>query len=446
MVSTIQEYGEINPNYITEYQNIRHKELSVSDISTILNNKSFYFFEDLLNELENELKIVIYEPYYTNLLSHLIIMTNRIIDGNYIEDNLDENGSMPITNERLYNSAIYLIQEIEKKFNIKINKQEVVYVYKYLISIGLSFDDDNKNDIKENDLFYIYFTKDLINTISEISEVNYDLSLGLYDKLLLHIRPMVNRAKYNIQIKNPLLEDFLREFKEEFFIVKIACFLICNKYGVNMINDHEVAYILSYFISENEKITENIKVQTVVVCHSGYGTSQLLATRLRKAFNNIEISGIISSNSINNIELDKVDLIITTVDLDINKPYLMVSAFLNEIDKENVKNYIEDILENKTKSFSQDYKDISLNFIHNKKDIEKFKNQLIEDNLIHIEDNSYIYLIDDTKEDSIQAYLIKEDEIEKHIIAINYSSYTYLSKAIKLFIREGLDKEGQYGK
>lgn len=445
LVFTIQEYVKINPSYITEYQNMRHKELNIAEINTILNNKSISFFEYLLNQLENELKLVIYEPYYTNLLSHLAIMTNRIINGNYIEDNLDGNDSILVMNERLYNSAIYLIEEIEKKFNIKINKQEIAYVYKYLISIGLIFDDDDKKVIKETDLSYIYFTKDLINIISQMSEVNYDLSLGLYDKLLLHIRPMLNRAKYNIQIKNPLLEDFLREFKEEFFIVKIGCFLICNRYGVNMINDHEVAYILSYFISENEKIDGTAKVRTIVICHSGYGTSQLLATRLRKVFNNIEISGIISSNSINNIDLDKVDLIVSTVDLDIDRPYLIVSAFLNEIDKENVKNYIENMLEGRRKSSSLEYEDISLRFIDNKKDIEKFKSFLIGDKLIHIEDNIYIYLTA-AEEDSAKVYFIENEKMGKNVIAVNYSNYIYLSKFIRLLIREGLDGEGQYGK
>lgn len=94
-----------------------------------------------------------------------------------------------------------------------------------------------------------------------------------------------------------------------------------------------------------------MKIKTIVICHSGYGTSQLLATRLKNAFNNIEISGIVSSNSINKIDLSKVDLIVSTVDFDINQSYLMVSAFLNEIDRENIKNYIESILRNKRKSF-----------------------------------------------------------------------------------------------
>ena len=441
LVSTIQEYGKINPNYIAEYQNIRHKELKINEINTIINEKSIAFFEKLLNELETKLKLVIYEPYYTNLLTHLVIMTNRILNGNYINDNSDLKDIVFIANNELYNSAIYLIEEIEKRFQIRINIEEIAYIYKYLTSIGLSFDDDKKEYIKKPDLPYIYFTKDLIDTISEMSDVNYNSRVGFYDRLLLHIKPMLNRTKYNIQIKNPLLKEFLREFEEEFFIAKIACFLICNKYEVNMISDHEVAYILSYFISEDEKIAETIKIKTVVICHSGYGTSQLLATRLGKTFRNIEIVGVIASNSINNIDLDQVDLIVSTVDLEIEQPYIMVSAFLNEIDRENIRNYIGTILEDKKKISSWKHIDsICMETVDSDKVIEQFKESLNEENLIYIKDNTYIYPVSDT-ENWMKEYLIKEGERKRRIIIISYSDYGYLSKATRLIINKEIKEE-----
>lgn len=441
LVSTIQEYGKINPNYIAKYQNIRHKELKINEINTIINKKSIVFFEKLLNELETKLKLVIYEPYYTNLLTHLVIMTNRILNGNYINDNSDLKDIVFIANNELYNSAIYLIEEIEKRFQIRINIEEIAYIYKYLTSIGLSFDDDKKEYIKKPDLPYIYFTKDLIDTISEMSDVNYNSRVGFYDRLLLHIKPMLNRTKYNIQIKNPLLKEFLREFEEEFFIAKIACFLICNKYEVNMISDHEVAYILSYFISEDEKIAETIKIKTVVICHSGYGTSQLLATRLGKTFRNIEIVGVIASNSINNIDLDQVDLIVSTVDLEIEQPYIMVSAFLNEIDRENIRNYIGTILEDKKKISSWKHIDsICMETVDSDKVIEQFKESLNEENLIYIKDNTYIYPVSDT-ENWMKEYLIKEGERKRRIIIISYSDYGYLSKATRLIINKEIKEE-----
>lgn len=434
LVFTIQEYAKINPNYITEYQNIRHEELNINQINTILNPETTSFFENLLNDIESKLKLVIYEPYYTNLLTHLLIMTNRIMRGNYISTNSDANDVVIVMNKDLYNIANYMIEKIEKEFDIKIGKEEVGYIYKYLISIGLSYENIDIKDSKELDLPYVHFTNNLIDIVSDMSNKNYHLRINLYERLLLHIKPMLNRVKYNIQIKNPLLKDFLKEFKEEFFVIKIACMLVCNKFGINMISDDEVSYILTYFISEDEKISETIKIKTLVVCHSGYGTSQLLSTRLEKSFNNIEVVDVIASNSIMNMDLTHIDLIVTTVDLNIEKPYLMVSAFLNEIDKKNIKNFIDNILEGKRKSFS-DYhiKNIEIEAI-------KDKTRINEDKLICIKDNIYLSIINSSENLNIQ-YLEEKGKTGKRIFVITYSDYKYLSKALRKIIRECLNEE-----
>lgn len=129
LVSTIQEYAKINPNYITEYQNMRHEELDINQINTILNSQTTLFFEKLLNDIETKLKLVIYDPYYTNLLTHLLIMTNRIIRGNNLASNTENNDLVVVINQDLYDIANYMIRKIENKFEIKIDKEEVVYIY-----------------------------------------------------------------------------------------------------------------------------------------------------------------------------------------------------------------------------------------------------------------------------------------------------------------------------
>ncbi|MGO1653166.1 BglG family transcription antiterminator [Senegalia sp. (in: firmicutes)] len=439
LVSTIQEYAKINPNYITEYQNMRHEELDINQINTILNSQTTLFFEKLLNDIETKLKLVIYDPYYTNLLTHLLIMTNRIIRGNNLASNTENNDLVVVMNQDLYDIANYMIRKIENKFEIKIDKEEVVYIYKYLTSIGLSYEDMELKDTKEIHMPHVHFTKELIDTVTEMSHINYNIRINLYERLLLHIKPMLNRVKYNIQIKNPLLKDFLKEFTEEFFVIKTACFLVCNKFDLNMINDDEVSYILSYFISEDEKISETIKINTIVVCHSGYGTSQLLSTRLEKAFNNINVVDVIASNSIVNMDLSDIDLIVTTVDLNIERSYLMVSAFLNEIDKKNIKNHIYNILEDKRKSFSdQNIEDIKIENIKDEKSINI-------DDLIDIKDNIYISISNSSKNSSIQ-YIEEKGKSGKRIFIINYSNYKYLSKAIRKVIREYLKENDENGR
>jgi transcriptional antiterminator len=354
--------------------------------------------------------------------------------GNYISSNSEVSDVVIVKNNDLYNIAIYMIEKIEEKFKIKVSKEEVGYIYKYLTSIGLSYDDMKHKEDKKHDMPHVHFTNNLIDIVSQMSHRNYNIRITLYERLLLHIKPMLNRVKYNIQINNPLLKDFLKEFKEEFFVIKIACMLVCNKLEINMISDDEVSYILTYFISEDEKISETIKIRTLVVCHSGYGTSQLLSTRLEKSFNNIEVVDVIASNSISNMDLIDIDLIVTTADLNIEKSFLLVSAFLNEIDKKNIKNFIDNILESKRKSFSNYHiKNIEIESADDTGTID-------EKELVHIKDNIYIDLIKSSENLNIQ-YITEKDKTGKRIFVINYFDYKYLSKALRKIIREFLTEE-----
>ena len=428
LVSIIKKSGKLYPDFIEKYQSLRHKELKLDEMNTMISKDSVTFFENLLNELENKLKVVINEPYYTNLLTHLIIMTNRILDGNCISDNVERKDDTLTINEKMKDCTIDLIRKIEKKFNIIISDEEAVYVYKYLTSIGLKYNYPYSE--KESDLLPENFTRDLIDILSQMSGVNYSSVVGLFEKLMLHVKPMINRTKYNIQIKNPLLSEFLREFKDRFIMTKIACHLVCKNYKIAMINDSEVAYILSYFLSADEKIVKNLKIKTIVICHSGYGTSQLLATRLEKTFSNIEIVGVITSNRLQGIDLNNIDLIVSTVSLDIKYPYLVASAFLNEVDKKNINNYIETVFQNRRKVLGQTTAGDTPVEVVKIKDMKQIKKLISKENLISLGENIFIYVLSG-KVNSVTEFIILKEQKEKYIFSIAYSDYAYLSRAVR---------------
>jgi galactitol-specific phosphotransferase system IIB component len=122
--------------------------------------------------------------------------------------------------------------------------------------------------------------------------------------------------------------------------------LITLKYNLNSISIDEIGYLVTYFQAAIERGISYKKV--IVVCHSGYGTSQLLTTRLRRAFPQWQIGDVISERKLSTINLDDIDFIISTVHLTIKeKPYMLVSALLNEKDIKNIKSIlIEDSFEN----------------------------------------------------------------------------------------------------
>ena len=54
--------------------------------------------------------------------------------------------------------------------------------------------------------------------------VDSDLSqdTALYDGLLIHIKPLINRLNYQIRIRNPLLEDIKGELQDVWRLTQCA--------------------------------------------------------------------------------------------------------------------------------------------------------------------------------------------------------------------------------
>lgn len=79
--------------------------------------------------------------------------------------------------------------------------------------------------------------------------------------------------------------------------------------------------------------------RVIVVCHTGYGTSQLLAARLKREFPEWTIVDIVPMHQLSKRNLDDVDFVISTVNLDLkDKLHIVVSVLLMESDINNIKN------------------------------------------------------------------------------------------------------------
>lgn len=434
LVYVLKENIYYNSDFLKEYQVTRQKENNIEGLDEVNEIK---FFGNLLNSLESEMKRIIYEPYYTNLLTHLLIMTKRVEDGNKLEEIKVSNGRQTgIDNKSIFRSVTKVVDKIEQQYNIDIPDNEVLYIYQYLISSGSSnYIDQVSNSDDDFDVMSSMFTRRIMSIISDITGVNFNDKNNLYQSLLLHIKPMLNRLSSGIRIRNPLLDDIRNEFRELLSITSLACKITCDMLELEDITIDEVAYIMTYFQFEVEK-SNSIK-QAIVICHSGYGTSQLLATRLRKSFANINVCDVISSSKIESVNLDKVDLIVSTVKLNIEQSYILVSAFLSETDKKNIQNLIENqSLEDKDQPIGK-LENVDVDSTFECSDMKEVKSKVKNNYFIDIDKNKITCInettciyISRTNKNQTLLYKIKNKEA-KSLYLINYGSYNYLVSKIK---------------
>ena len=320
------------------YELTRLDSATFSALINLFDIDSIIFVETIITELENNLGYTISQPYYINLITHILICLKRVEEGNQIESQEEEKISIDNLDERIYQNVTTLIDKIENRYGVKIAPDETKYIYIYLVSSGFSSEANSSC----NDELDILSESDKISSIM-IENMSQFLDINLKDDELLqkglasHIKPMLNRLRYDIQIKNPLLEDMQQRFSEVLGLCMMTINIMTEYNNLKNISIDEVSYIATYFQAAIERNMSSKRV--IVVCHTGYGTSQLLAARLKREFPGWTIADIIPMYQLNKRNLDDIDFVISTVKLDLkDKLHIVVSVLLMESDINNIKN------------------------------------------------------------------------------------------------------------
>lgn len=311
-----------------------------SALLKIFDLESIIFIENIIWELEKNLDYCISQPYYINLITHILICLKRLKEGNQIELSDETIKNIDNVNEKVYKNVLDLVEKIHERYDVLTSNDEIYYIYKYIVSSGFGNTLDNNIRTSEN---YINnsaeVTNMMIDIMSKFLNVNLDEDELLKNGLLLHIKPMLNRLKYDIQIKNPLFKEIEERFSEILGLCRLSIEIMAQYYDLSNISLDEISYLATYFQAALERSVNEKRV--LVVCHSGYGTSQLLSTRLKKSFPQWTIVDIVSVHRLNNMDTSDIDFIVSTVDIDLkDKSYIVVSALLMDSDIKNIKNIL----------------------------------------------------------------------------------------------------------
>lgn len=318
---------------------------NIVDLTQIIDSKNFKqkydvnFVTRQIEFIEDRLGIKIPYPYNINLFTHLYILLSRYRGSTNALNKVKVN-KMNVTDDQLMNISKEVIKNIAIYLGMDIDEKEIYYVYEYLTSS--SFNGQNILSTKPNNEV-IDVTKDLV------FEVYKDLGIQSYDygviseKLEKHIRPLLNRLRNNIKINNNLLEQIKLEYGDILRAVVKGSKFIQKKYHLNDIDENEAGYITLYFaqdIEENRK-----KVNILIMCATGIGTSQLLKTKIHNAFPDINIVDVIGTNELSDFDIEKVNLIISTIlpNKSIGIPIVIVSSLFTEKDKSLVQQKIKEI-------------------------------------------------------------------------------------------------------
>ncbi|VYT94997.1 PRD domain-containing protein [Clostridium tertium] len=337
-------------NVVSESQKLdfnKHPEINANNkLQQMLDKEWIAIISKNVKKLETELGYSFSDSAFTALVIHIVIAIRRIKEGNQIRTNEISLKELRECNE--YKIALELVQDIEHDFKIEIPEEEVGYITIHILGAKVS---KMKNSSSENNIITdVIIDNSLKETIlsmirkaEEVLHVRFDDNHDLYNGLLIHVRPAINRLINKMPIKNPYLHEIKRRYPFAFEAAVKAFDVLKEKYSIKS-NEDEIAYIALHIEAalENIKKINKNEVKVLVVCSTGMGTSQLISAKLKRLFSNIKIIDILSAMEIeNNPLINEADFIISSIPLYIdNKTVINVNPFLEDSDIDKIKHHI----------------------------------------------------------------------------------------------------------
>lgn len=335
------------------------KELVTYIGSTRIDTGAYSFEKDLFNLFSDlnlgEIEKIICEAAdkfqwnftdnaFASLLIHIAVAIKRIKSNSQV--NFTENilSSLEITRE--YKIAEFIAKNIEKAFLINVSKTECAYISIHILGSKVQFNiinDEgkvlNRADVSDS---VEELCKEMVAKAAEALDMDLINDKILLKGLSMHIRAALNRLVHDMPVKNPLLDSIKNSYVASFEAAVSASTIIKERYKL-AIDENEIAYIALHIEAAIERMKNNLvdKKRIIFVCSTGIGTSQLVSSKLRRVFNNIEIVDILSSMDLKNKKLDNIDFIITTIPLVIDSvPVIRVNPLLLQEDLDNIEKFM----------------------------------------------------------------------------------------------------------
>ena len=351
-------YENINENHLLGLirKNISKEQVPVSNTELIarsrllnlVNGNTIHQLEKLVHQAEERIGYNLADSAVVGLIVHLAIAVQRIRKNEDIV--IDKKFMEELKNSEEYTVAEKLAHEIEDIFDIKVPSDEIGYITMHIKgSKNIKTNEkDSGNFIGSNELV------ELSREIIRIAENETGKFLSQNEKLLTgltnHLGPAINRLKMNLEIRNPLYTQIKTHYPD-LMILAEKCIKVVEEYIDIKMPDTEIAYIAMHLGAaiEKSKVSPKRVFRAAIACATGIGTSRLLATRIEKEYDNIEVAGTVSMFNINNNWLKEkgIELIISTVVLDeCPVPVVVVNPLLFQEDKARIDTLLEEVRNN----------------------------------------------------------------------------------------------------
>lgn len=285
----------------------KNLKIDLEDISMI---------EKIINEAEHIYGRFLTDQSFVQLRNYFQLSLYRLRKAHYVEYGDDKNSK--------WDMAKGMIDQIQQFIVKEIPDTEIYYVASVLNRMKyIKKTTSNKEIVKMQ-----VITRNFIEKISKDIHRNLQGDYIFYENLINHLESTLG-DRFAI---NSVVDEILQRYPE----VKQATernVYVFEEYVGRKLSEEEIAYIVVHICAAIERNkNETVRYSVVLVCNGGIGTSQLLLARLEKFFH-LDVIDIIPAHDIENMNMDDVDAVISTISLEGKGiEYIQVDPLLTDED------------------------------------------------------------------------------------------------------------------
>lgn len=273
---------------------------------------SALFLKHILEEVEKIGSTFSLADYYRiQLFENLVILSNRIAQGCH-HDKSSGYVFERVTELDTYHIANDIASRLECNLEQTFITEDKVFLNECLIANGI------KNEaLLDTPTNYVDLVNELIEKISHTMSEDLTSDHQLREGLLNHIIPMYFRLKNGIALQNPYIHEIKKQYSLIFHLTWYVVVDLENGLGKRIPED-EIAFLMIHFQSALERKRDIKKI--LIISQTGLLTTEILERRIRQYLPSAHIYEVISQEKVDQVDLEKADLIISTLSLKISAP------------------------------------------------------------------------------------------------------------------------------
>lgn len=277
---------EINKRKLLSYVINEESKSSIMNVDVLKNNFASIDVEKLQNIIFTTFKK--YNYYLNdfssmNLLLHLLIIVDRELNGNELNDGQNE---VSIDNQVELNFLNEFIEQLETTFDISINKYERFEIYMlFKTNANFSIEDSSKK-LKE------LVGDNIIELIDKyVEDINNIYMVDLSSKAFktpftLHLKNLLLRAQSGKYTSNPMAETIKNNSPLIFDIAIYISLDLAERFNIK-INEDETAFLAMHIGSEIERQADNKdKIPVAILCPNYHNMADQIMNSLMLNFGN----------------------------------------------------------------------------------------------------------------------------------------------------------------